>query len=641
MRRFPRLSVQLLCFSLILSLPGATWALVDGGSFEQRNQFKLARDHLRQGRISSFKRSMSGLRDYQLYPYLVYYDLNRRISTLSAAEINRFRQQYADLPVTGILYRRWLTRLGRNAKWDTLLRHYEPTNNAELRCLHLRSIYRNGDKDQALAETAALWVAPQSQPKACDPLFEVWRASSYFTEDVAWQRLYAAVSARELGLAGYLLRYLSGDNRRAGEQLINVHRVPARAASKRRFPADTQRMREVMSYGLTRLSKRDPVKALNAWQQYQPEYSFDAASESLLSQTILAQLALQEGVFPDTEQRKAITQAQFQLDLALAGVRQQNWPEAEFWISQLPVEERNKSQWTYWLGRALSEQAKPIPERFNSLARERHYYGFLAARLIGLPGKLNAAANGYNALQAVGVAQQANIARAIELFAVGDDLNGRREWFAGLRNLPQADQAVAAAIAAELGMVSLAIRSANTADASDHLHLRFPLAHEPAFRQASLTSGLPAATLFAIARQESALQSDARSTADARGLMQLLPSTAKLVARRAKLRSPAANDLYDPSTNIQLGSYHLAWLAERYDGQLPLAAAAYNAGEHRVDRWIKDQQGQPMDVWIEKIPFHETRNYVKNVLAFRHVYSRLLNSPSPILTTTERYVTSR
>ena len=188
------------------------------------------------------------------------------------------------------------------------------------------------------------------------------------------------------------------------------------------------------------------------------------------------------------------------------------------------------------------------------------------------------------------------------------------------------------------GLTSLAIRSANIAEARDYLRLRFPISHEPQFRRAALKSALPVPLLIAIARQESALESNARSSADARGLMQLLPSTARLVARRAGLDTPSASDLYDPSTNIRLGSYHLAWLIERYDGQTPLAIAAYNAGEHRVDRWIKDADGMPFDVWIERIPFRETRNYAKNVLAFRHVYAQRLGMPAPMLYPDERYV---
>ncbi|MGK0222824.1 MAG: soluble lytic murein transglycosylase, partial [Limisphaerales bacterium] len=173
------------------------------------------------------------------------------------------------------------------------------------------------------------------------------------------------------------------------------------------------------------------------------------------------------------------------------------------------------------------------------------------------------------------------------------------------------------------------------------LHLRFPTAYLAQLRRASLDTDLPVPTLIAMARQESALNRAASSSANARGLMQLLPSTARLVARRHHLRIPKIEDLFDPQTNINLGSRHLAWLVERYDGQLVPAIAAYNAGEHRVDRWLRANDQLPLDVWIETIPFRETRNYVKNVLAFRHVYAQLTRSPLPFIDPTQMVVKKR
>ncbi|MEM7098272.1 MAG: transglycosylase SLT domain-containing protein [Pseudomonadota bacterium] len=600
--------------------------------FDQRNLFKQARENIQLGRISAFKQNKKALQYYLLYPYLEYYDLNRRISSVSAREINAFREENPTLPVSDIVYRRWLIKLGQNGKWDQLETFYEPSTDARLQCYYLRAVYRSGERNKALSQTAPLWTQPTSQPEACDPLFDVWRNSRFFTEDVAWQRITAAVSANEITLARYLLRYLSGHNRVAGDALVALHRSPSRITNYARYILDSKRMRYALAHGLNRLATRDPEKALNAWQRYRKSHTFDNTTAALLSQKIAAEIALEIGNFPPLDE---IHQAEFQLALAKAAIHNQNWAELEQWISALPSIERDKNQWRYWHSQARLMQDKKPSEDFRALAQERHYYGFLAARLIGLPGQLNAANERYDPLQANRVRQNPHLRRALELFAVGDDLNGRREWFAGLRGLSPNEQAIAAALAQEAGMVNLAIRSANTADATDHLHLRFPLAHEPAFRFASLSSGLPPATLFAISRQESALQANARSTADARGLMQLLPSTAKLVARRAKRPVPTADDLYDPNTNITLGSYHLAWLGRRYQGQFPLVAAAYNAGEHRVDRWIKNRQDMPMDVWIETIPFRETRNYVKNVLAFRHVYAQRLNAPIPILTAQE------
>jgi soluble lytic murein transglycosylase len=157
------------------------------------------------------------------------------------------------------------------------------------------------------------------------------------------------------------------------------------------------------------------------------------------------------------------------------------------------------------------------------------------------------------------------------------------------------------------------------------------LVYPEVFRRISAITTVPHSFLIAIARQESAFDPQARSSANARGLMQLLPSTATAAAKRSGLRTPSVADLYNPVTNVEISGHHLARLMTRYGGIRPLVAAAYNAGQNRVDGWIKDASGTPVDIWIETIPFRETRNYVKNVLAFDQVYGQLLGNPTPML----------
>jgi soluble lytic murein transglycosylase len=276
-------------------------------------------------------------------------------------------------------------------------------------------------------------------------------------------------------------------------------------------------------------------------------------------------------------------------------------------------------------------------EIFLRLATHRQYYGFLSAQKVGLPAQLNtnndAAKTARNFKQ---IAERPDIARAMELFAVGDDLNGRREWYQAMGTMSPEALEQLAYLALKMGRLFLAIQTANTAEAFDDLQLRFPLAFTPVFDKAAHKNDIPTSLLRSIARQESAFQPTVVSSAGAQGLMQLMPATAKLAARRARLPKVRSGDLKSPTKNIALGSYHLAWLIRRYDGQRTLAIAAYNAGEGRVDRWIKNNNGVPADIWIESIPFKETRNYVKNVLAFNVVYSTLLGEPVNILKETEK-----
>jgi soluble lytic murein transglycosylase len=227
------------------------------------------------------------------------------------------------------------------------------------------------------------------------------------------------------------------------------------------------------------------------------------------------------------------------------------------------------------------------------------------------------------------------VQRALELYAVGDLMNARREWFALVPTLDEEERYHAAALAAAAGWVNQGISIANLGDLRDDVGLRFPVAYAEAFQRTSEATAIPKPFLLAVARQESAFDARARSRANALGLMQLLHPTATQAARQSGLRVPTVTDLYDPDVNVTLGGQHLARLLERYQQRRPVAAAAYNAGEGRVDRWLRDSPGRSMDVWIETIPFRETRDYVKNVLAFTQVYGHLLDSPQPVLASHE------
>jgi soluble lytic murein transglycosylase len=534
-----------------------------------------------------------------------------------------------------------LKKLGQNRQWQTFLTHYDGSSNSELNCYYLRALYGTSQVEQALGLTAPAWVQADSQPKACDPLFEVWRRSEHFTEEIVWQRLKIALEANEVTVASYLLRYFQDQT--LADLFYKSHISPKRVLVHSQYSGDTVKHREIISHGLIRLANKDPEAAVAAWPTYQRTHQFDATQAAQLEQQLLSKLPRAE-VFPSPKQRSKVVDTRFILTLKDEAVKQQRWDEVIHWSQQLPTDILNQPENQYWLARALSistGDGERAQLAYGSLARTRHYYGFWAAHHIGIPGQLTANPI-YDQRSAITrLKNQPRFARSMELFAIGDELNGRREWFAGLKESATHDQKIAAELALANGLVTLAIQTANHANARNSLHLRFPTAYLAQLRRASLDTDLPVPTLIAMARQESALNRAASSSANARGLMQLLPSTARLVARRHHLRIPKIEDLFDPQTNINLGSRHLAWLVERYDGQLVPAIAAYNAGEHRVDRWLRANDQLPLDVWIETIPFRETRNYVKNVLAFRHVYAQLTRSPLPFIDRTQMVVKKR
>lgn len=600
-------------------------------TYQQRADYRTALDHLTAGRTGAFQRTKARLQGYVLSPYLDYYELQSRLSVASAGDVHRFRAERAELPVAEIVFWRWLKRLGQRRDWQRFLKYYEPAASAEMRCYHLRALYGSGRKEEAFAGVGELWVVGKSQPKACDPLFDVWIANDHLTDQMAWARLRLALENNQRQLARYLLRFFQGNQKPWAQSLYNLHSNPSAIVRTGRYATDTTYSRHAIRHGLLRLAKREPADAAEAWRRYRKSHDFDDAQRTELDDAIMMALA-DSGEFPSD--RRETAEPAVAEAMAKAALTHQRWGEVRHWIDQLPTDTRAQHRWQYWLARALaastldSERARLA---YRALAEQRDYYGFLAAERLGLEPRLNRNGTPVTAQALAAAINDVAVARILELYAVGDLINARRELNALIPKLVPAQQGAVAQLMMDVGWISQGIAVANLAKLRDHLSLRFPQPYASVYQQVSHGTTVPYSYLIAVTRQESAFDPRARSSANARGLMQLLPSTASAVARRTGLPSPATVDLYIPHTNITLGGHHLAELLLRYDNSRPLAAAAYNAGRHRVDRWTKDAQGLPMDIWIETIPFRETRNYVKNVLAFAQVYGQLLNLPTPML----------
>ena len=608
----------------------------DLATLEQRSQYKEALRFLSQGQIKKFSKLQDKLDDYLLQDYLNYHKFNRLLHKRSKREMDGFRTKFDHLPVTAIVEKRWLKLIGKQRKWKTLQDNFVQTSDPELQCLYTRSLYGTNQKDKALALTSDLWVKPNSQPKVCDPLFEVWKKTKYFNEEIVWTRLKLTIGANERQLSRYLLRFLSGSNRQAGQILYQIHTQPQRMSTFKSVGAPKEKERHIVVYGVSRLSKRDVNLAKQIWSRFKGQFSF-SERETQIAESNIALGFAKENTFPDTKNRYRFIDETLIRGLANLAIENANWKEASYWIkSATSIDE--DIRWDYWLSRAqieLGEEEQEATLRLKRISEERHYYGFMAANILKRTPKLNDSSLHKSEIKSP---TNQNILRAKELFAVGDNVNARREWYRTLATQPDEEKIRSLYFINDLGRTQLAIRTAEDAGAYNHLKLRFPILYHQEFKEAALITAQPLALLYAVSRQESAFNVMAVSSANARGLMQLIPSTASLSARRMGLAAPSTSRLHNPGLNIKLGSFHLVWLLKRYKGQTALAVAAYNAGEQRVDRWTKGKKGLSLDVWIEQIPFQETRNYVKNVLAFRQVYAQLIGQPLPFVNPSNRFL---
>ena len=608
--------------------------------YRLRTEYKDAVHALRAGRTGEFRRALRHLKGYALHPYLVYYDLESRLRNLSPEEASEARNTLAGIPVGERLYGRWLVSQARRGRWQVVRDHYVPQQRADARCYHARALYRTGDRQAALALVPDLWVVGESQPNACDPLFEVWMAAGGRTEELAWQRLGLAIENNERTLARYLLRFFSGTRAKAAQAYYDGHVRPRVARQRSRFP-DTEHGHEALAHALTRYAARDAQAAAEAWRIHRGRPSMTDGTRTYVDERIALGLA-RLGEFPaDADPAAASHSPDYRTGMAEANVAHRRWARAATWIEGFDPATRDTLQWRYWLGRALvaSDVGRERGEALlRELAGHRNYYGFLAADRLGIEPSLNERPVRVDAAAANSLRRTPAIQRMTELYAVGDLVNARREWYGVYDDLSVDDRRGLVELASDMGWIQQAIIGASQAELTDHLALRFPTPFLDIYLRHAFQTDLPVEFLFAVSRQESAFDPRAVSSAGARGLMQLMGATARATASSVRLKRPTANDLFDPATNVTLGAHHLAELMARYRNHRALVAAAYNAGAGRVNRWLRERADMPTDVWIETIPFTETRGYVKSVLAFSYVYASRLGKQVPVLAAHERRV---
>jgi soluble lytic murein transglycosylase len=604
--------------------------------FEQRRQYKKLLAYLQTNQFSKFNREKSSLENYPLYPYLEYQYLIRRMSRQRPEDILAFTTQYADTPLANQLLTNWFYSLGKRGQWQTLVAHYSNDQGAtkENRCLHAYGLHRVGKTEEAMARAQALWLVPFSQPDECDSIFKLWRDQGSLTDELAWQRYEAAIIENEITLANYLERYLATNDRPDATKLKRFHVRPRRLASESLPDLRDERGLRIFNNGLHRLTRRDVDLALKVLEKNVNRLQEQGASLDQFYTDIAIRLvrdnkdlAPLENFPIDLTANQALVEAQIRRQL-----RDRNWGTALTMLNL--VDESDSARWKYWRARILLELgtlegASESQSIFNEIATERDFYGFLAADRLGKAYNFEDTPESITHEQVHALEETPGIQRALELFTLEESTRARREWNFTTQKFSDVELRIAARVAEKWGWHEQAIRAMIKARAWDDLQPRFPLAYRDNFVLGSRKEDIPVTWSLAIARQESAFMADARSSAGALGLMQLMPATAQQVARETNRRLRSNQELTDPTINIELGTAYLGRMFRRFSHNRVLASAAYNAGPSRVDRWI--DASLPVDIWIETIPFQETRNYVQNVLMFSTIYSRKLGQQSPMI----------
>ena len=309
-------------------------------------------------------------------------------------------------------------------------------------------------------------------------------------------------------------------------------------------------------------------------------------------------------------------------------LRDQNWKKIKTKLLKLPDTTQQSLQWRYWYSRSLLATNELVAgnEILAELANSRHYYGFLAASYLNQPANFQNKPLVVSADEKILIMNSPEAKRAFELFAIGRFHHARKEWNYWLSKLNERDKLVASMVATEMKWYDRAIFTLAKVGYLNDVNLRFPLGFESDIKHYADKQKINPAWAFAITRRESSFMSDAHSPAGAKGLMQIMPGTAKQLARK----TISNRYLLNAKNNINLGTKYLRNLLDRHDGNQVLATAAYNAGPYRVKSWLKDGESLPADVWIETIPYKETREYVKSVLAYQQIYQQKVGQPASL-----------
>ncbi len=627
-RRTP-LPVSLILFTALAGNP----AYAGEPSIEQqRGLFESVYPEVERGDWSVVEtldaRDRRHLESYVLWPDLRAAYLRATLSRQTPATVEDFLDAHpTSRPARDLRYRYALNlaRRGRHAEFLEAYRsYYQGREIARLDCLALNAELEMGQTGRIVQRVEALWLVGHSQADECDPVFAWARTAGHLTPTLYRKRFELAIEARAFTRARWLGKSLGPEYVTRAEAWQRAAGKPATLIrSARRAVDDDARSRLV--YAFERLTFRDPVEALALWQDVQRRHPFTTAEIDQVERHIALWTArdalpgayrLLERLAPTARTTEVMRWR------ARVALREGDFARVLADIDAMPAGEASRDEWRYWRAVALDENGSREAALllFRELATERSYYGFLAADTLGVSYAFGDELLAADSDVLAELGRREDLIRARELFLVGLDSRGRSEWDLAVNYLSDAHKLQAAILAQRWGWHSRAIATAASAGSYDDLALRYPLPFVDEFAAAAEAASIPKPWAYGVARSESLFMRDVRSGAGAVGLMQLMPATGREVARQLAMRYEGLATLTDPAANIRLGTGYLGRMSDRFGGNRVLATAAYNAGPHRVDSWLPAQEPIETRVWIENIPFNETRAYVRRVLAAETIF---------------------
>lgn len=600
-----------------------TWPAHSSDYTPDQQRYLDARKALDNNKTKTYKRLRSQLDDYPLAVYLDFHANIDSILTLKGEKALKELAQFEATPLQNTARFRYLNRAGSRKQWQNFL-VISPNrpNDVALQCYFYRAQLSQGNEEKAFKGAKALWLYGKSRPEECDPLFKAWEKAGYRSQELIWSRMLLSFNANQYSLLKYLSKKVTTHKSEA-KKLLTVYRDPRSLRHTKKYKGSAKINADIVDSGLRKLARKDLNQAVKLYVTYQKADRFSDYQGRKLSRYLI-----KRAITKQEDKLKGFVDSMLPLldsdDLIEArlrwALRENDFVAVKTFLPLLTEQKSANPRWLYWQSR-LDTTDNTDSGKLTQLSQLRNFYGFTAANELKTDFTLEHKDTLSDGALREKLHDDLGLSRVVELLAIDKIIDARSEWIQMLNRHGSAMQKEYATLALEKQWHSLGVQASIQGKLWNDMTLRFPYAADAAFIKASKKQNVNIDELRSIARRESAFYPYATSGVGARGLMQLMPATAKETARKEGVKYKGRRSLYQAETNISLGSAYYASLLKQFNNNRVLATAAYNAGPHRVKGWLKQTEGK-LDVmaFIESIPFTETREYVQAVLSYRVIY---------------------
>ena len=621
--RFSRRRAAVFALAAGLFVP---WHGAAAGAAQDRD-FLSAQRAFHAGDVRRLDAQLAKLKDYVLAPYVEYWDLKLRLDSAPESRLRDFLAANAGSYPAELLRAAWLKQLGKKGQWSSF-EHERPAlveEDPEIRCYAVAARLARGDAS-GYADALRLWLEPRELPQGCAMLAERLAAAGRLTQDEVWLRLRVLFENGQVAVAKRTLVYLPRETRPDAQQWSLAASKPQKLLSGIPLQLERRKGRELAVLATVRLAAKDARAAGRVLQGWLGASLPDVDREYLWGRVAFeaARSHLPDALDWYRHAARARLSDEQLAWQARAALRAGDWQTVREAIEAMGNEARRDSAWIYWYARSRAAQGDAAGAKtyYLRIASGTDFYGLLAAEELGLAASLPDPAAEPTETDIETLRASPGFARALELQRLGLREDARLEWLFTIRDFDDEALLAASALAWRAGAYDRSINTANRTLLQHNFRMRYPAPFADVFREYAQAHGVEEAWLLGIVRQESRFVSDARSGSGARGLMQILPKTARWLARGIRHKGFQVRRVSEVNTNVTLGARYLR-IVQNELGHPVLVCAAYNAGPKRARGW---RDGKPLDgaIYAETIPFGETRDYVKKVMANTMIYTLLL-----------------